>query len=986
MAERRKVPQTPPTSEPTKPMIDNNVDNVVNIQEPLTEEQTSGIDLHMGPRRAELLEYKRGGRSASEWLEYIYDAPFAGEGFEGMSESEGEWEVDYPDDPDEIPGEEGDELSEHDEGSEHYELSDTNELSNEDAPSSPSSLSPYKTFSASKESSKTKEQSDSTLAFEVAYEHQRRRISSERTLPVTTSRRDSGVAETKPRKGNTTSNTIERSRRGSAPFPEHAGTGKGASGKGAEGTESGAEQLKRNLLGRSLPIPASTASSGDAGVAETENREKALVSSTVECIESSPASGVEHASNGDQGSEEGAEGTESGVEQLRRLTFGSRLSIFDAREDTGAANAELPENAITSSMIEESEGNSTSRLEHASSGDGQSEDAAENTESEIEQPTQIVSGPTLPIRTARVTSAAANAELPEGAIASSTAESSQSSPEHASAELQPNEGNGKRIGSEVPQQHNETAVFKLQQRRLARQLRREQDWAVPDLSKDTNAARVESCTSSPDSSTIKGSQRSPAPVREHAGAEHQKSEKAAGSKIQQGRVGGRLKTQRDQAISITDSEGSSFESRIADTLSSSTATVSEFETWSDRCVASLAEQIESMKRQLERMISNGKDGRLPVRRPRVPWNARFTSDLDFEQVLPCAKRIRFGLWRRRLWKAKPYNISEQTIVTLRHPGRSKRCREIVRGIWEHAQTVNLGQPTQQPTDPLSPQQWPKPAQQLIDPPPWQEFLESMKRPVQQTIEDPIKQTSPQPDKEREQQSINEAAQQLAQLTVQDTITESARTPVEQPLNAPFDESAEDVVQQSTEEAVKPSERSSITTQTANPSETPDKPPAEEPLNKPNPKLLLGEKPEQNQPEEPTKNPSPKSPFRKNPAQRRVERSKRSNEKLGTEATSSSSEAASSSPQVSGDCLAVSGIMVVCDFQPTTSDLSLLPSERGLSSQTPESNEISTIMDPRPSTPPASETAVTTALQSLDLSETIESCPLSSDSSKPDSSP
>lgn len=237
--------------------------------------------------------------------------------------------------------------------------------------------------------------------------------------------------------------------------------------------------------------------------------------------------------------------------------------------------------------------------------------------------------------------------------------------------------------------------------------------------------------------------------------------------------------------------------------------------------------------------------------------------------------------------------------------------------------VDLGQPTLQRLKLSSRQQWPKPAQQSVEPPPWQSFLESMRRPVQQSVKDTIRQVAHQPDTQSEQQSIQQAVQQLARLTVKDTITDTVGQPVQQPVHVPPYEGAKDRTQQSIEGPVKTPDRSSNKTVSAKQLEDPEQQSTEEPIKKPKIKLLFGRKPEQESSSaRPTEQHSPKPPSSKSPVQRRVERFKQLNKDSGEKAISPSSKAASSQP-ISRNGLAVSDITVVCDFQPMTPDISSL---------------------------------------------------------------
>lgn len=208
------------------------------------------------------------------------------------------------------------------------------------------------------------------------------------------------------------------------------------------------------------------------------------------------------------------------------------------------------------------------------------------------------------------------------------------------------------------------------------------------------------------------------------------------------------------------------------------------------------------------------------------------------------------------------------------------------GVWERAEAVDLGQAMQETVNSL--RQWPMPVQRGVEPLPWWGFLEVMKSSVEEG------EGVPQPEMEQE-------VQQLARLTVKDAIHETVGKAVHTLNNR----NIEEPVQQS---PVQTPERPSIETPNPPPTEeppkfnlllrrkpepqskTPTQPPAEEPKIK----LLLKPAPKQEHPSE--------SPSRKNPAQRRIERSKRLN-------------------RTPHSGLALSGIIVVCDFRPTMPDVS-----------------------------------------------------------------
>jgi len=728
MAQEGEPSRAPSSAKPAKHIIDNNDNYIISVYDPLPAEPPESVswDIDRGEETgSDEQVYCWGGPSEQQ---YCYDAPSE------QSESDGGEVVDYPSDPDEVSG--GDEMSGHDELSDtneplghdelsnHDALSDTNELSN------PNGSSNSKNSSASDNPSNTNKQSDSDLAFEVAYEYL-----------------------------------------------------------------------------RSLPV---TASSGDAGVAEREDRESTTTSNMITSLQSDCAP--------------------------------------------------VPE------------------PEHASAGDQQSKKTAES------------------------------------------------------------------------------AVSEIQQRRLARRLKREPNLPVPDLRGDASKAEVDLGKSAIASSTAERLQRSSALLDEHAGAGDQQSEGA--------RAGGqqrRVKTKQDH-LSIRSAKD--LETREA---------VSDLDTKRSSLKAMLAAR--ALKKELEKLRSKPGDGLGFLRPPKASWIARFAFAPFFEERDPNAKRIRFGLESGQWSIVKPdyvklaIQFSKKYGVTGCPFGRSSRPGKVIDTIWKRAKTVDLGQPTLQPVVSLSPQQWPKPVLQPIEPPPWQSFLESMKRPVQQSVEDPLRQAVSQPDTEREQQSIQQAVQQLARLTVKDANTKSAGKPVQQPEHASPHESVEEPVQQSIEGPVKTPERSSIKTQSVKSPETPDQPPAEELVKKPRFTLLLGGKPVQEQPGEPNKQHSGKSP-----AQRRVERSARLNKDLVEEATPSSSGTATSQG-TSQTGLAVSAITVVCDFQPTTPDISPLPPPRALSRPAPESKIVTLKLPSTSPNTPAPEPTITAALQSLTLTENANPCPL-----------
>lgn len=465
------------------------------------------------------------------------------------------------------------------------------------------------------------------------------------------------------------------------------------------------------------------------------------------------------------------------------------------------------------------------------------------------------------------------------------------------------------------------------------------------------------------------SQRSPE-------AEDESSEETAeraGSEVQQRKVAGRLKTKGDlrRAMSTMDSDVSKFESWRAAMLPPSEATVSDTPTSDALCLSRMTKELESirssMMRELEKIRGTKGKGLLSVRPPKASWIARFASAPFWEDSDPSPKRIRFGPESGQWSIVEPKYIKlamqfyEKYSVADCPFGRSSRSRKVVAGIWERAETVDLGQPAQQPVKSLPRHQWPKPVQQPVEPPPWQLFLESMKRPVQNIIEDPIRQAVPQPDIEHEQQSVQQAVQQLSRLSVQDSINESLGKPVQQPVHVPPKESVKEPVQLSIPQTVKTPEGSSVETQSVRSAETRDQQQTGEPVKKPKIRLLLGRKPQQEHPGEPPKQHSPKSPFRKNPAQRRIERSKRLNK---DSANSPSSEAAPSQ-RITHSGLAVSDITVVCDFQPTTPDISRLLPPQTSNAVMAKSKIVKLKL---PATSPAPDTALTTALQSLDLGE------------------
>jgi len=694
---------------------------------------------------------------------------------EARVESDGGEEVGYPDDPDEVSEHDAlsgpDTLSDHDELSEHDAVSDTSELSDPNALSDPDTPSIYKNPSASGPLSNINKQSNSDLAFEVAYDYL-----------------------------------------------------------------------------RSLPV---SASSEDAGIAETEDRKGAVVSGVVECSESNPAP----ASAKDQESEGPAERVESKVQQrrvARQVKTEQSLPVPESRGDAAAANAGSAERTIVSSITDSPEINSG----RASVEDQKSEKAAEHVESKIHQQTE------------------------------------------------------------------------------------------------------------------------------------EETERAGSDRLQR-RVGRRLKTKGNLlcAISTMGSEVSKLESRIAAMLPSSTATVSDTPTSDARCISRMTKEIENIRsritKELQKISGKQENGPLPVRPPKGSCSARFASDSYVEGVLPSAKKIRIGLQMYQWASIKRDYMKPTSDVTLRLSGRSRHSRWLIARIWKRAKTVDLGQPTLQPIKSLSRQEWPKPLQQPIEPPPWQSFLESMKRPVQDLIDDNVRQAVSQPDTEREQQTIQQTTQQIARLTVKDAIAQSVGKPVQLPVHAPPQTSEKDL---SVEGPVKTPGRSSMKIKLAKLLNIPDQPSAEEPVKKPTIRLLLGKRPVLEQTEEPTEKHSDRPPSRKNPAQRRIELSKRLNNDSGEEAISPSSEAPSSSPQISGDGLAVSGITVVCDFQPTAPDVPPLPPRPEPSSPAPKSKIITLKLPPTSLNPPNPVPTLSTSLQSLTLKSVTNPCPLFRTSSSPTQSP
>lgn len=544
----------------------------------------------------------------------------------------------------------------------------------------------------------------------------------------------------------------------------------------------------------------------------------------------------------------------------------------------------------------------------------------------------------------------------EIAIASSMAER----PRRGSAPIDEDVGTGHQQSEEAA----ERVGSEIQQRRLARRLKREHNFPVPESSGDASKAEVELGKSAIASSIQVCPQRSPA----LASAEGQQS-KGAAERVESDGQQRRVKTKQDH-LSIRSNED--LETRGA---------VSDLDTRRSSLKAMLAAR--ALKKELERIERIGSkqgDDLIFLRPPKASWIARFAFAPFFEERDPNAKRIRFGLESGQWSIVKPDYIKlamqfyKKYGVTGWPFGRSSRSGKVIARVWERAQTVNLGQPTMQPFKLLSPQQWPKPVQQPVEPPPWQSFLESMKRPVQQSVDGNARQAIPPPDTEPEKQSIQQAVQQLSRLTVKDAIITSAGKPLQQPVHPPPNESVEDVVQQLIKGPVKTPDRCSIKTQSVKPPETPDRPPAEEPIKKPRFTLLFRGKPVLEQTVEPTEKHSPKSSFRKNPAQRRVERSMRLNGKSGEEAITASSEAAclQQKPQ---NGLAVSGIIVVCDFQPITPDISPSSPPRTSPTFIPESETVKLKLHSTSPNSPAQEHTLTTSPQPLTLTEAANPCTL-----------
>lgn len=638
------------------------------------------------------------------------------------------------------------------------------------------------------------------------------------------------------------------------------------------------------------------------------------------------------------GSSEGEAGVESdGGEEVGYPDDPDEVSEHDALSgpDTLSDHDELSEHDAVSDTHELSDPNALSDPNGSSPSKNSSpseERSNINEQSDADSAFEVAYGylRSLPVSASSNDPGTAGVGLVESAIASSMAERSQRSPapvpEHASAEHLRSEEEIGEVASEILQ------------RRLARRLKREQNLSVSDSREDAGKVEVEDRESAITSRMVECPQSSPAPASEeqqqseetteHAGHEvQQQNEEAAeraASEVQQRRIARRLKMEGDLlgAISTMDSEVSK---RIAAMLPSSKATVSDTPTSDALCMSSITKELENIG-------GKQRDGLIllrPARPPKASWTARFASAPLFEDCYPYAKRIKFGLESGQWSIEKPDYIKlaiqfyKKYGVTGCPFGRSSRSGRVIGGIWEHAQMVDLGQPTLQRLKLSSRQQWPKPAQQSVEPPPWQSFLESMRRPVQQSVKDTIRQVAHQPDTQSEQQSIQQAVQQLARLTVKDTITDTVGQPVQQPVHVPPYEGAKDRTQQSIEGPVKTPDRSSNKTVSAKQLEDPEQQSTEEPIKKPKIKLLFGRKPEQESSSaRPTEQHSPKPPSSKSPVQRRVERFKQLNKDSGEKAISPSSKAASSQP-ISRNGLAVSDITVVCDFQPMTPDISSL---------------------------------------------------------------
>jgi len=488
-----------------------------------------------------------------------------------------------------------------------------------------------------------------------------------------------------------------------------------------------------------------------------------------------------------------------------------------------------------------------------------------------------------------------------------------------------------------------------------------QNLPVTDSSEDAGATNVESRESATASNRNECSQSSSTPINEQANADDQHSEEA-GSEVQQRTVANRLKTKGDRvrAISTMRSDVSKLESKIAALLSSSKDPLSAISTSEALFFSRITKELKQVKSKLG-------DGLSPARSSKPSCPAGFAVDLYDGECLPSAKRTIVASWRAQSCKPNPdyrtpaVQFSEKTGVTLRHPGSLKRSITLFGGVWERAKTVDLGQPTQQPVKSLSPQQWPKPVPQPAEPPPWQSFLTSFKRPVQQSVEDPSREAIPQADSEREQQSFEQSGQQLARLTVDDSVTQSTGQQFQQPVHNLLTKSLEDISQQSIGEPVKTPDQSSTKTQPTKPPETPNQQPAENPIKKPQTTLLLEPKPQQ---EQPSKQPSPNPSPRKPPACRRVERSAR----LSQDSSGASIPPSASSQPISQHGLAISSITVIYNSPPTAPHISPLSP-----SQTPPASapkpKIITLKLPSESpnsAAPEPETALTIALQSLTL--------------------
>lgn len=400
----------------------------------------------------------------------------------------------------------------------------------------------------------------------------------------------------------------------------------------------------------------------------------------------------------------------------------------------------------------------------------------------------------------------------------------------------------------------EVAYEQRQRQRLqAIRFKPQQGFPASKPPETLGAAEIKQDNSTMAASQIRPPHDRPAASAKHTNHEHQQRQESPEDRrpgVQQRKLPVRLKANQNlrRTTSTEDSSASNAMSNKAKP-SSPKATRSEKSNTTDTenalSVMTLIKTLEKMQRQLKDRFAR----RHPGWQPKIPFDARFANGI--EKVLSESRSV----WIR----------SQLDSLLMRQPGHIKPTSQVTRLLWENARTIDLGQSTK-PVELLPRGQWPKPAQQLVEPPSWETFLRLFKQPVKQVLEEPVDE----PTSGRIEDAEQQAAESNVDIPVDTAITDPSLKPLDrvaqQPTDDTYDQGNTELVQLADKEPLKTPERSSNRDGAPQVANTQYQQTAETPSMQPTILLQNGTETEKVVDRESTKQHS-----RKSPAQRRVER-------------------------------------------------------------------------------------------------------------------